>query len=423
MRLPLAVLLLLAVCAHAELFHVRVRAPAPELTAMAGVQEVGDDARLFLVDADDEHALAAQMNAAVTGQQRRFDGASVVIARVQPVAAVAVGSWGQDRIDQRALPLDSTYAPLRNGAGVTAWVVDTGVDAGHAEFAGGRASNDFSVFSSTTDCHGHGTHVASTLAGAQYGVAPAARVRAIKVLDCSGSGSTFGVAQGLAHVLARLTGRDVINLSLGYSARDAVVESVIADLRAAGAIVVAAAGNSNGNACNHFPSAHVGVLSVAATTSSDARASFSNFGSCVSLFAPGSSIRAAARGGGSTTMSGTSMAAPHVAGVVAQLLETVAPGDVVAQLLADTTPNAVSSVAGSPNRLLYTPSAVTPSATRAPASASPTRAGASASRTPSRTPKASRTPSRTPRSRKSDASAATRSCVALVAVLAAFLFF
>ena len=416
----LLLLLLAVACVYAELFHVRVRTPAPELTAMAGVQEVGDDARLFLVDADDEHALAAQMNAAVAGeQQRRFDGASVVVARVQPVVAAAVGSWGQDRIDQRALPLDSTYAPLADGAGVTAWVVDTGVDAGHAEFAGGRASNDFSVFTSTTDCHGHGTHVASTLAGTQYGVAPAARVRAIKVLDCSGSGSTFGVAQGLAHVLARLTGRDVINLSLGYSARDAVVESVIADLRAAGAIVVAAAGNSNGNACNHFPSAHAGVISVAASTSSDARASFSNYGSCVSLFAPGSSIRAAARGGGSTTMSGTSMAAPHVAGVVAQLLQTVPPADVTTQLLAATTPDVISSVAGSPNRLLYTPSAVTPSATRAPASASPTRAGASASRTP----KASRTPSRTPGSRKSDASAATRSCVALVAALVAFLFF
>jgi len=451
-----AVLALCVAGTYADLFHVRTRVPAPELAGMAGVQSVGADDQLFLVDATDEHDLAAQMNAAV-GERRRFDGSTMVVARVQPVALGAVpGSWGQDRVDQRWLPLDNSFAPPATGAGATVWVVDTGVDAAHAEFAGGRASNDFSAFASAVDCHGHGTHVSSTAAGAQYGVAPGARLRAIKVLDCSGSGSTYGVAQGLAYVLAHLSGRDVINLSLGYGARDAVVESIIADLVAAGVVIAAAAGNSNANACNHFPSAHAGVLSVAATTSADARASFSNYGSCVSLFAPGANIRAALRGGGSTTMSGTSMASPHVAGAAALLLERgVAAADVPAALLAACTTNAVSSVAGSPNRLLFVESTVaasasrTPSPSRAAASASrtpsPSRAAASASRTPSRsraaasasrTPsrsrgasrspspsKMSRSPSRTPNAASNNAASSAPANFWLLAALVAGLFF
>lgn len=452
------VLLLLCALAHADLYHVRVRTPAPELAGMVGVQDVGDDARLFLVDATDEADLAAQLNDAVAAARRRsatFDAASVVVARVQatsiaPVAAATAASWGLDRIDQRALPLDNNYSPLSSGAGATAWIVDTGIRTTHAEFTGGRATNDFSMWSSADDCHGHGTFVASTVGGATFGVATGVRLRGIRVLDCSGSGSTYGVAQGLAYILAHLSGRDVINLSLGYGARDAVVESVIADLLAAGVTVVAAAGNDNTNACNHFPSAQAGVMSVAASSSSDARASFSNYGSCVSLFAPGVSTRGAALGGGSTTMSGTSMAAPHVAGVAALLLPaTDAPGTVASTIVSTATASVVTSVAGSPNLLVYTPSAITPSPSR---SATPSRAAASASRTPTssrtpsksatsspgapRSPTPSRTPSKTPsRSRGSSrspspsrrvgqnaASATAAICASLIAVMALVLF-
>lgn len=416
------VLLLVAALVRADLYHVRVRTPAPELAGMVGVQDVGDDARLFLVDATDETSLAAQMNDAVASSLRRratFDATSVIVARVLPVTTSGTaGSWGLDRIDQRALPLDNAYTPLATGAGATAWIVDTGIQTTHAEFTGGRATNDFSMWSSLTDCHGHGTFVASTVGGAQYGVATGVRLRGIRVLDCSGSGSTYGVAQGLAYVLAHLSGRDVINLSLGYNARDAVVESVIADLLAAGVTVVAAAGNDNTNACNHFPSAQAGVMSVAASSSSDARASFSNYGSCVTLFAPGVSTRGAALGGGSTTMSGTSMSAPHVAGVAALLLPaTDAPGTVASAIVSAATPNVISNVAGSPNLLVYTPSGVTPSPTRAPVSptrtASPTRAAASASRSP----KPSKSPSKSRKAKKNDGGALAI-CTTLLAIVA-----
>ena len=389
---------------RADLFHVRVRTPAPELAGMVGVQDVGDDARLFLVDAVDDADLAAQLNSAITQAGRRrsdFDAAGMVVARVRPVAlAATANSWGLDRIDQRALPLDGAYTPLGDGTGATAWIVDTGIQTTHSEFES-RATNDFSMFTSYTDCHGHGTFVASTVGGVQYGVASGVRLRGIRVLDCSGSGSTYGVAQGLAYILAHLSGLDVINLSLGYTGRDAVVESVIADLLAAGVIVVAAAGNDNANACNHFPSAQSGVVSVAASSTSDARASFSNYGSCVTLFAPGVSTRGAALGGGSTTMSGTSMSSPHVAGVAALLLPSNAPGTVVNLILDMATQNTISSVAGSPNLLLYTPSAITPSPSRPAASASPTRPAVSASPTP----KASKSSTPTKKPRKSDASA------------------
>lgn len=412
------VVLLLCALARADLYHVRVRTPTPELSGMVGVQDVGDNARLFLVDAADETELTAQMNDAVSAAARRrttFDAAGVIVARVQatsvqPIAAATAASWGLDRIDQRALPLDGNYAPLSTGAGATAWIVDTGIQTTHAEFTGGRATNDFSMWSSLTDCHGHGTFVASTVGGATFGVATGVLLRGIRVLDCTGSGSTYGVAQGLSYILAHLSGRDVINLSLGYTSRDAVVESVIADLLAAGVVVVAAAGNDNTNACNHFPSAQAGVLSVAATSSSDARASFSNYGSCVSLFAPGVSTRGAALGGGSTTMSGTSMSAPHVAGVAALLLPaTNAPGTVPSTLLSAATANVVSNAAGSPNLLVYTPSAITPSPSRPGISPSATRAAASASRTPSHTRAPSKSATSSPGAPRSPTSSRTPS--------------
>lgn len=353
-------LLLLAVVAlaRAELYHVRMRAPTPALAGMAGVQEVAADQRLFLVEAASPALLHEQI--VVASGAARGDP-TWVVSRVLNVETRAI-SWGQDRVDQHALPLSGTYTPASYGAGTTAWIVDTGLEAANADF-GGRASMDFAFYSPPYDCHGHGTFVSSALGGTAYGIARSVRLRGIKVLNCAGSGTTFGVAQGLLYVLDHLSGKDVINLSLGYTSRDSVVESVIADLLAAGAIVVAAAGNDNANGCGHFPSAQAGVVSVAATDIHDARAYFSDFGSCVTLFAPGVETRAAALGGGSTTMSGTSMASPIAAGIAAQLLETLAPSAVVPALVAQATSSVVTDALGSPNKLAYTPPASSATAT------------------------------------------------------------
>jgi aqualysin 1 len=286
---------------------------------------------------------------------------SVVVSEVQavsipqPVSAAAVASWGLDRVDQRSLPLSSSYTPDRTGSGVVVWVVDTGVDATHSDF-GGRASNVYNTYDPPYDCNDHGTHVAGTIAGATYGVARQATIRAVKVLDCSGSGNTYTVALGLQHVLAnRAASRNVINMSLGYGVRDYVVEALLQDLFNAGVTLVAAAGNSNGPACNHFPGAHSTVISVAASTTTDFRASFSNYGSCVTLFAPGQSITSARRGGGSLVLSGTSMAAPHVAGAAALVLQPSqhTPSAVLSNLDGRATANLISNANGSPNKLLF----------------------------------------------------------------------
>jgi len=242
------------------------------------------------------------------------------------------------------------------------------------------------------------------------------------------------VAQGLLYVLAHLTGADVVNLSLGYGARDSAIEAIINDLMAARVVVVAAAGNTANDACTHFPSAQVGVISVASTDSIDQRSSFSNFGPCVNLFAPGSLITSARMGGGSIVMSGTSMATPHVVGAAALILQNnllYTTSQTWAAILARATTGVVVNEAGSPDLLLYvrdppapasasaTPApSATPTRTRAP-QASPSQTGTKAPRppTPSRTgtkaprpPTPSRTPTRTRRPRsRSDAPSSTGS--------------
>lgn len=355
MRLVVVVLCMVLVVVHASHFHVRIR--EGDVGALDiqdehdGVAQMAtsEDGRVRMYEAPSEDALRYRLLRA--GLQSRRSDRQVIIAEVQSVQLAPVvpeaasGSWGQDRIDQRTLPLNGDYSPIGTGAGVTAWVVDTGVDASHEDF-GGRASNDFAAYSPAEDCDGHGTHVASTLGGEVYGVARGVRIRAIKVLDCQGTGSTFTVAQGLEYVLARLTGRDVINLSLGFGRRDLVIESIVEDLLAASAAVVASAGNEDENACSHFPSAYAGVVAVGASTRSDSRASYSNYGSCVDIFAPGSGIRAANLGGGSRELSGTSMASPHVAGAIA--IRSSA-----SSVLSTATQGVVSGANGTPNRLVY----------------------------------------------------------------------
>jgi subtilisin family serine protease len=270
-------------------------------------------------------------------------------------------SWGLDRIDQAKLPLSSTFTTSAEGKGVTAYVVDTGLRADHVDFTG-RVRAGFSAVSDgqgTTDCNGHGTHVAGTLAGRTYGVAKSATVVPVRVLDCAGSGLFSQVVAGIDWVV-----RDhkagvpaVANLSVGGPAGAALDEAVKA-LVADGVTVVVAAGNANVDACTTSPARVPAVLTVGATTSTDARASYSNWGKCLDLFAPGSAIVSASATSttGSATMSGTSMATPHVAGSAAVLLSkqpTLSPGAVAYSLTHFSTPGVVTSPGtASPNRLL-----------------------------------------------------------------------
>src|SRR5687767_15588226 len=220
-------------------------------------------------------------------------------------------TWGIDRIDQRNRPLSGTYTYTSTGAGVRVYIIDTGIRTTHAQF-GGRAS---SVYGGS-DCNGHGTHVAGTVGGSTYGVAKGALLRAVRVLNCSGSGSWSGIIAGLDWVRANHIKPAVANMSLGGGFSSSV-NAAANNLSNAGVFVAVAAGNSNANACNFSPASAANVTTVMSSTSSDAKSSFSNFGSCTHVYAPGSSITSAwsTSNTATNTISGTSMASPHVAGV------------------------------------------------------------------------------------------------------------
>ena len=303
-------------------------------------------------------------------------------------------SWGLDRTDQRALPLSNSFTASAYGAGVDVYVVDTGVSTTHTDFSG-RLRSGFSAINDgrgSNDCNGHGTHVAGTAAGTTYGVAKAASIIPVRVLDCNGSGSTTGVIAGLDWIVQHhVAGKPAVaNMSLGggaSSALDTAVQNVIND----GVVMAVAAGNSNADACTSSPARAANAITVGATTSTDARASYSNFGTCLDIFAPGSSITSAWINSttATNTISGTSMATPHVAGVIAVLLgtsPTSTPSEIATMLRSSSTPNLVTAPGtGSPNYLLYLDPAgstiVTPPPAPAPtAPAAPTIGTASASR-------------------------------------------
>ena len=265
-----------------------------------------------------------------------------------------VGSWGQDRIDQRT-GTNGCYDPDSHGAGTTAYILDTGVDPGHPEYAS-RWSGWYDAVSGgpAQDCHGHGTHVAGTIGGDRYGVAQDVAIVGVRVLDCAGSGTWGDIIKGLDWVVAQGGDKKVANLSLS-GPRNEAMDLAIATATSAGVIVVVAAGNSYGNACYYSPAAAPDAITVGATNSSDRKTSYSNSGTCVDLFAPGDRIVSALPGGGSGTKSGTSMAAPHVAGVAAILLgQGTAPGQVSNQIVQTATSGRLRSEgAGSPDLLLY----------------------------------------------------------------------
>jgi hypothetical protein len=277
------------------------------------------------------------------------------------------GSWGLDRIDQRTNAPTNSYSFTTNGAGVSVYVIDTGILPTHTEFTG-RTRAGFDAFGgNSTDCNGHGTHVAGTVAGANYGVAPSASLVSVRVLDCSGAGSVSGVIAGIDWVIGdHVSGPAVINMSLG-AGKSASLESAVDRAFNDGITVVSAAGNSNVDACTSSPGGNkASGLTVGATTTTDARASYSNFGACLDMFAPGSGIVSA--GISSTTaiatMSGTSMAAPHVAGLAARFLSavtTASPAQVMNSLITSSTANVVTSPGTlSPNRLAYGDPSLTP---------------------------------------------------------------
>lgn len=291
--------------------------------------------------------------------------------RVVQATGVQTGAtWGIDRVDQDDLPLDGSYAyPDGAGSGVHIYVLDTGINPDHVEFAG-RIGTSINFVAPTPfsaappgdwqDCHGHGTHVSSTAAGTTWGVAKHATIHAVRVLGCLSNGSASGVIAGMEWVADNAEYPAVANLSLGtVTGRSIAQEDATQGMYDAGVLPVVAAGNDSKDACTVSPAALPDALTIGASDQQDRQSSFSNHGTCVDLFAPGSSITAARHSSNtaSTSMSGTSMASPHVAGAAAiklSLQPSLTPADLTQALLLDATAGTLSDVsANTPNALLY----------------------------------------------------------------------
>ncbi|RLL67372.1 S8 family peptidase [Streptomyces sp. Z26] len=269
-------------------------------------------------------------------------------------------TWGLDRIDQRDLPLSGSYAYDSEAGDVNAYIVDSGIRVSHEEF-GGRASYGVDLVdddAKADDCHGHGTHVAGTVGGATYGVAKSAKLIAVRVLDCENAGTTADVIAGYEWVTANAVKPAVANVSIGGAATDAK-DAAVTGMVKAGVTVAVSAGNNNTDSCQQSPARAPDVLTVAATTDADARWPSSNYGKCVDLFAPGHQIVSAGRASdtANATMSGTSMATPHVTGAAALYLGAhpgASPATVSEALLDASSAGKVGSAGtSSPNKLLY----------------------------------------------------------------------
>jgi len=271
-------------------------------------------------------------------------------------------TWGLDRIDQRDRPLNGTYVYDPLAANVRAYIIDSGIRTGHTQF-GSRLLSGYSAINDgrgSNDCNGHGTHVAGTVGGTTWGVAKQVRLVPVRVFGCTGGSANSTIIAGIDWVRANRVLPAVANMSLGGPASTAT-DNATNNLINSGVTVVVAAGNDNGsNACNYSPARVANAVTVGSTTSTDARSSFSNIGSCVNIFAPGSSITSAwyTSTSASNTISGTSMASPHVAGAAALYLTnnpSASPATVRNWLYSNATTNRISNPgSGSPNRLLYT---------------------------------------------------------------------
>ncbi len=270
-------------------------------------------------------------------------------------------TWGLDRVDQRNLPLNGSYIYNTTAAGVHAYIIDTGMLLTHSEYAG-RVGNGYDAVTpggNASDCNGHGTHVAGTVGGTTYGVAKGVTLHPVRVLDCGGSGTWSGVIDGINWVATNRVLPAVANMSLGGGANSSV-DAAVAGLTNAGVTVAVAAGNNASDACGFSPARAPSAITVGSTTSTDAASSFTNWGTCLDIFGPGSSITSAWHTGttATNTISGTSMASPHVAGAAALHLASYpsdTPAQVTTALINASTPNVVTNPgSGSPNRLLYT---------------------------------------------------------------------
>jgi serine protease len=308
--------------------------------------------RGFVVEADDRALARLLLDERVAFIEE--DGIVSISQTTQPNA-----TWGLDRIDQRDRPLDGNYIYDTTASNVYTYIVDTGVRTNHNDF-GGRVLSGFTSINDgngTNDCNCHGTHVAGTVAGSTWGVAKAARIVPVRVLGCQGNGTNAGVIAGMDWVAANHVKPAVANMSLGGGASTAT-DNAVTNMRNAGVTVVVAAGNENQNACNVSPARSGNAITVGSTTSNDARSNFSNWGNCVDIFAPGSSIRSAwhTSNTAANTISGTSMAAPHVAGVAALFLAnnpSATPAQVENAIYNNGSTGKLSGLNGSPNLLVY----------------------------------------------------------------------